>query len=202
MAEMRDDTERGDDEIAALLRHVDHPPPRIKAEEIIARAKARDLVWLRRAAVAVLALGVAGAAYAATGSTIRGWLRIVVERIEGPPSPAPEVAPAGIAVAPGERLLIVFTSVHAGGEARVSLTQGAEVVVRAPNGSATFTSEADRLVIDNSGPPASFDIEIPSAAPRVEIRVAGTRVLLKEGTRITTDGSSTAPGVWLVPLTP
>jgi hypothetical protein len=115
--------------------------------------------------------------------------------IQGRPEPArldpgtprsSERALAGIAVIPGPRFLIRFTTVQAEGRARVSLTKGAELVVQGPIGAATFTSGADRLEIENAGSVADFDIQIPEAAPRVEIRVGNVRVLLKDGSRITT----------------
>jgi hypothetical protein len=43
---------------------------------------------------------------------------------------------------------------------------------------------------------------VPRGAPRVEIRVEGTRVFLKEGERVTAVGSAASPGPYLLPLTP
>jgi len=107
---------------------------------------------------------------------------------------APDPGVAGIAVAPGRALVILFTSPQVEGQAQVSLTDGTEVVVRAPSGTATFTADVDRLVIDNPGSRATFEIQIPRAAPWVEIRVQGVPIFLKEGSRVT--------GSYLLPLTP
>ena len=202
---------RAEEELQASLQAVDHPTPRVSAESIVARARATSWRTVRWAALVLLALGLAGAAYAAPGSPLRGWIRAAVAWMRGrpeqpstvaPPWPAPEPAPAGVAVSPGERLLILFTSPQTGAEALVSLTDGADVVVRAPEGAATFTSRVDRLTIDNRGAPARFEIEIPRAAPRVEIRVAGVRFLLKEGSRITAERSSAASAPYRFPLNP
>lgn len=184
--------ERDEDEVHALLRHLDHAPPATDAETIAAHARARDVGWVRWAAGIVLALGLAGAAYAAPGSPLRAWVEAVVEWMGGGSGDAPP--PAGIAVAPGPALVILFTSRQAEGQAEVSLTDGAEVVVRAPGGTATFTAEVERLVIDNPSSTATFEILIPRTAPRVEILVTGVRVFLKEGPRVT--------GPFRLPLTP
>ena len=81
-----------------------------------------------------------------------------------------------------------------------ALTAGAEVVVRAPAGSATFTSLASRLVIGNHGPAATFDIEIPRTAARVEVLVEGGRIFLKEGHNVTVSDSGGGTGPYVLPL--
>ena len=186
---------REEERVLALLRRVDHPPARVDVTTVVARATAGRFSWVRRAAVVLVALGMAGVAYAVPGSPLPAWLNAVAGRMKGRaarPVPLPVPAPAagalaaGIAVPPGRALLIVFTWPQAAGLVQVSLTSGAEVVVRAPGGAATFTSGVDRLVIDNRDSSARFEIEVPRAAPRVEIRVAGQRIFLKEGSRVTT----------------
>lgn len=207
--------EREEGEIDALLRHLDHPPPAIEAGAVAARARAREFGWSRWAAGLLLTLGMAGAAYAAPGSPLPGWVAAVAEWMGGgparsPSAPAPAPAPppppstgfAGIAVAPGRALLILFTSPQAEGRALVSLTDGGEVVVRALSGTATFTSDEDRLVIDDRDSAASFEIEIPRAAPWIEIRVGRVRIFLKDGPRVTTRQSPDTLGRYLLPLVP
>jgi hypothetical protein len=205
------EAEREEDEVYALLRQVDHPPPPVDADAIAARARTRNFGWGRRAAGILVALGLAGAAYAAPGSPLPAWVEAVKEWIgdrpdSSPSAPAPVQAPeprvAGIAVDPGQNLLILFTSPHAEGQAQVWLTDGTEVVVRAPIGAAIFSSDVDRLVIENHGSPASFEIGIPRSAPRVEIRVGGNRIFLKEGSRVRTEKSTDAQGLYLLPLMP
>jgi hypothetical protein len=82
----------------------------------------------------------------------------------------------------------------------VSLTEGDEVTVRAPAGAASFTSAASRLLIDNARTGAAFEIEIPRAAPRVEIEIAGKRVFLKDGPRVVTDAAEEGGGRYTLPL--
>lgn len=194
--------------VTALLGHLDHPVPRVTAEAIVSRARGYGVRRLRWAAGILLMVGAAGAAYAVPGSPLREWVAALAEWIQGQSGPArlapvaprsSEPALAGIAVIPGPRFVIQFTTHQVEGRARVSLTKGTEVVVQGPVDAATFTSGADRLVIENAGSVADFDIQLPEAAPWVEIRVSSVRVLLKDGSRITT-AAPAASTPYLLPL--
>jgi hypothetical protein len=157
----------------------------------------------------VLALGVAGAAYALPGSP----LRRLVHRIAGLIGEAPRTDPRtprepadtaarGIAILPSDRFTIVFSTEQPGGLAVVSLTDRADIAVRAIGGTATFTSDIDQLSIDNAGSSARFQIEIPRRAPYVEIRVGRHRVFSKEGSRVVASGRRDSEDRHLVPLVP
>ena len=196
-------------EVFALLRQLDHRLPRVDGHLVAARARRSDFGRLRWAAGMLLVIGVAGAAIAAPRSSVRELVVAALNRLRAEPEartvvlPAPSAdAPlAGISVEPGAQLVILFTSTQAPGAARVSLSNGAEVTVRTATGAATFTSDAGRLVIDNSGSSSGFEIVIPRTAPRVEIRVNESRRFLKDGSRITTGNPADARGMYIVPLT-
>ncbi len=200
--------ERDAIEIRSLLTQADHDPPSVDARWVAAQARGRSTGWQKWAAGIALVIGSAGLLYAAPGSPLRGWVAAAAHWIthRGPETPQPEAnsvtprSPAGIAVVPGERLVIFFEKAQLDGQARISLTAGAEVVVRAPAGSATFTSQASRLVIGNHGPAATFDIEIPRTATRVEVLVEGGRIFLKDGHNITIDDSIGGTEPYLLPL--
>ena len=211
------EAERDAEDVKALLHALDHPAPPIRAEEVAASAaRQRDSAWMRQAAAVLLAAGIAGAAYAVPGSPVRTWVGAVAEwmgaRQEGPSSKVPPTGQAperisGIAVSPGQKLLISFTHWQPDGEVRVSLSDGADVVVRAPAGAATFSSSADQLVIDNGGAAgpgsaADFEVQIPRAAPWVEILVDGKRIFLKYGPRVTAAVHVGAGGGYTLPLVP
>ena len=206
--ELLDSAERDEAEIFALLRELDHPPPIVSAEAVADRARSPRAVWGRWAAGILLFAGIAGVAYAAPGSPLRDWVRSAAALILGSEpglqeptrAESPEARLAGIAAVPGSELVIAFESPEPGGVAQVSLTTGTEVTVRAPMGAASFTSAADRLVIDNAGTGARFEIKIPRAALRVEIRVAGERIFLKDGPRVATKGSAEIGDYYLLPL--
>jgi hypothetical protein len=202
--------QRDEGEIFTLLRQVDHPIPVVHAEALAARARGSGLVWGRWAAGILLFLGAAGAAYAVPGSPVREWVRSAAAWIarEDRVSPAPRQAEAptapaaGIAARPGQSYVIVFQSLDPRGQASVSLTDDAEVTVRAPSGAARFTSAADRLLIDNQGSGATFEIGIPRTAPRVEIRVAGKRIFLKQGERVVAPHSAGVEGRYVMRFSP
>lgn len=201
-------SQRDESEIFGLLRRVDHPIPVVSAEALAARGRGFGVTWVRWAAGILIFVGVAGVAYATPGSPLRAWLHSVAAWMGGTPrSPSvpgqlelPSPQTAGIAAAPGEHFTIVFESPDPGGLARVALIDGPEVTVRAPTGTASFTSSADRMLIASQGQGSTVEIGIPRAAPRVEIRIGAQRVFLKDGSRIETESRSDARGHYLLPL--
>ncbi|HEU5154917.1 MAG TPA: hypothetical protein VFU03_09325 [Gemmatimonadales bacterium] len=200
--------EREAAEIRSLLTQADHESPKVDALQVAARARVRRGGWQKWAAGILLVLGSTGILYAAPGSPLRGWLAAAARWIshEEVKAPAEESAPApasvaGIAVTPGASLVILFEASQPEGRARITLSPGTEVIVRAPAGSATFSTQASRLVIGNHGPASTYEIEIPLKAPRVEVLVEGGRIFLKEGQDITVTDSSAGTGPYLLPLT-
>jgi hypothetical protein len=200
---------RDEAEVFALLRQLDHRPPATDAAAVASQARPIRPAWGQWAAGILLLAGAAGVAYAVPGSPLRDWVRSVAAWIGGserPPAPAPGQTPgpalAGIAAVPGPEFVITFKSPESGGHARVSLSDGAEVSVRGPLGAASYTSDANRLVIDNQGSGATFEIEIPRTAARVEIRVAGKRIFLKDRARVVTNAAEEIGGHYLLPLSP
>jgi hypothetical protein len=200
--------QREEADVFGLLTAVDDPVPSVDAAVIQKRARAPDARRLSWAAGIVLALGIAGVAYAAPGSPVQRWVTALVGRLrsgpgvtqQAPPTRASPLGMAGVAVDPGHNLLIAFTSTQTAGDVLVRMTDSTQVVVRAPSGSATFSSDADRLVIDNGAGSGTFEIDLPRSAPRVEISVRGMRRFLKEGHRVTGNTRPDAAGVYAIPL--
>jgi hypothetical protein len=199
-------------EVTGLLGLLDHPAPAVTLDRIAVRVRPRRLRRLRWAAMLLLAAGLAGVAYAAPGSPLRAWI-LSLSRSGGALGPrAPALEPArsqdsglaGIAMPPGARLVLQFASRQKAGTAVVTLAaKASEVTVRAPAGAATFVAGPDSLLIDNRGSGADYAIEIPPDAPRVEIRLAGTRIFLKDGsTVLTADGRVPGPGPFHLRLGP
>lgn len=190
-----------EDEVLALLRSLDEPAAPVPLAALVARAKTQTRrAWYRLAASILLTGTALGAAYAMPGSPLKKWLGFLAARVarEAPAVRRTEKSAAGtpqatsgIAVAPGARFVIRFDATAPNSEAIVSFTDDSTLSVRAALGSATFTSEAGRLLVEPRGSELAVEIEIPRLAPRVEIQVAGERVFVKEGTRvITTQASS------------
>jgi hypothetical protein len=190
------------------LGRLDHARPKLTAEAILGARPRRASGWGRMAAGIFLTLAAAGVAYAAPGSplprVIDRIINLVSRAPERPvkpaPSPSAKESQAGIAVAPGTRLTIVFLGDQSEDTAIISLTDSAEVMVRALGGTTTFTSEHDRLAIGHQGGPATFEILIPRTAPSVEVRAGGRRLLLKEGSGIITVARPNQEGQYLLPL--
>jgi len=191
-----------------LLECLDHRPPLITADDIAARARETGArIQLRWAAGFILMAVLAGTAVAMPGSPVRGWIATVTARLRGNAAPkAVDFAPApqemaGIAIVPGTNFAIEFTRLQENGRVRVTFNDGDQVQVSAPSGAASFSSDPERLVIDNEGSSADFAIELPRASPRIVIRVAGARVLLKQGDRVTLTRGTAEATSWILPLT-
>lgn len=200
-------------ELRGALTLLDHPVPRLSAGDIaIAARRSPRRVGLRWAAAVLAAVGLASVAYAAPGSPVPGWIAALSARMSdrdpSVPAPVPERSGqadlAGIAVPPGRRLVVSFDSTQIEGEAIVTIAAAAaELTVQAPAGAATYDAGLERLVIGNGGSRASYAVTIPADAPWVELLVAGERLLLKAGDRVTTrDGTGAAGGPYRLPLRP
>jgi hypothetical protein len=188
------EAEHAESQMLSMLRHLDSPVPQVSAQSIVAAARGTRSTPGRWAAGILLGLGLAGSVYAAP--RLLSWL---VRSPEITPAPTDsQTGPSGIALAPGPDLLILFDSTQAQGQITVSLSEADEVVVRALGLGAAFDAGETRLRIDNRGSRASFEIEIPRTAARVEIRIAEERVFLKEGMHVTTD--TPLRGRYVIPL--
>ncbi len=202
---------REEAELRTLLARVDDPAPRVAVEEVIGRASARTPEWLRRAAVIVAALGVAGIAYAVPGSPVPAWVGGLVARsgtgdggvrptLPTEPLQTPDPITTGVAVAPGQSLVVQFASYQVEGRIRVSITDGVLAELRAIGGTVTFGSEVERLTVANQGSGADYEIAIPRGAPQVEIRIGDRLILRKQGDRLTAVAEADPDGRYLLPL--
>jgi hypothetical protein len=197
-------------EIFALFAQVDHEVPSVSAEWLARKAGGPGTRWwsMRWAAGILLLVGLAGGAYAATNPHLRGWVRSATAWLFPPEvvqrAPRRTHASAdqtgGIAAAPGRQFVISFTRRDSEAEARVTLTDKTQVIVRASQGTASFTSSAAGLQVDNFAVGANFEIEVPQSAPRLEILVAGTRIFLKEGAQVSTTPRADADGSFSIPF--
>lgn len=205
-ARQLEEADREEKAIFDLLRVVDHEAPRTTAQTLARQARRDAAPWGRKAAGIALALLVTGAVAAALpGSPVRAWLERAGTWFDGSrgaplPGPEPGQPETGIAVAPGARFVVRFTSEQMKGVVTVSLTGGTEIVARAVGGKATFTMTESSLAIDNRGSTADFLVEIPKDAPDVEIQIAGRGAFLKQGARVTTSLPPDPSGLYQLPL--
>ena len=196
-------------QVAAVLRQLDHPPAPLTAEGVMLRARAGGPHWLRRAAVVLFALAAAGAAYAAPGSPVAGW----IERLFGGddeaavpavavPTPRLEPAPpdsAGIAVPAGPALTVVVPVPPRAGFAHIVLVDGAEVAAHTV-GEAAFTAAEGRILVETRADSLDLVIAIPRDALRVDILIGGRRLFRKDGPRIEAGVRPDPQGRWVLPF--
>jgi hypothetical protein len=162
---------------------------------------------MRWAAGILIALGVGGVAYAAPGSPLPRVVRSVIHRfaparLQQPADSLkarPSGSQSGIAVAPGSRLAVVFLGAPHD-TALVSLSDSAELMVRVVGGTASFSSEPERLTVTRQGPAAKLELTIPRDAQLVEVWRGGQRVLLKQGPRLVTQARPGPDGRYRLPL--
>jgi anti-sigma factor RsiW len=164
--------------------------------------------WWRRAAVIVLVAGGAGVAWAvpavrqmiarAVGGTERSLPRA------GPPAlpdrSPPEAPGSGIAAAPGARFVVSFEAFQERGDVRVRLAEAAEVSIIARGARVSFESREGEIVVRNRGAAADYDVEIPAAAPLVQLRAAGAQILLKQGRTVTSPARPDSSGWYVIRL--
>jgi hypothetical protein len=201
--------EREESEVFGLLGSLDHPAPSVDASSVIGRGRGVRDVWVRRAAIIVVALGLAGAAYAIPGSPLRALLKQVASVFTGQDTPpagddsttTSPPAVSGIAVAVQPRFAIAFVAEQPRGVVSIALVDGSNVMVRALGGAPAFTADADRITVDNRGDQADFEIDIPRDAPFVEVVIGGRVVVVKNGPQFAPELDADARGRAILTLT-
>ncbi|KPK81046.1 MAG: hypothetical protein AMS25_07995 [Gemmatimonas sp. SM23_52] len=188
-----------DQEIGALLSVLDHPVPRVEAEDVMRRARRR---WLRprTAAAGIVLLVAAGAASAVPGSPVRTWLAGLFESLQGTPPQQglPVGVSGGISVIPTEGFELVFETSQGSGVIRIFLTDEAELAVRAIGGGPGYSVGPERVRVENAGSAADYEILVPRSAESVRIRVGETVVFTKQGASITTAAGPDARGRYIL----
>jgi hypothetical protein len=190
-----------------LLSQVDHPRPAIDPRVLLAERTASDGHWGRRAAAVILGAAIAGAAYALPGSPLPAALdRLLGTSVARHDSTSAAErglfpAPAGIAIPAEDGLVIQLLAEGDGAVATIELTGDEEVVVRAVEGSATFTSDPGRLTVRSSGP-LRLEIHIPRAATSVEVLAGPTPVFRTLDGDPVSEIPPDSTGRFVIPLRP
>jgi hypothetical protein len=107
----------------------------------------------------------------------------------------------GIAVEPTDGLVIDLATAGDGAVATVALSDGAEIEVRAVEGTASFSSDPGRLRVLSSGG-ARLEILIPRSAAPVEVRVGAVVVFRKLAEGAVTTLTRDSTGRYRIPLRP
>lgn len=175
-----------DDELAALLRLLDHRPPEVDVETVIAAARRRPRIRVGAIAAGIV-LCAAAAAAAIPGSPVRIALAHLFTSPNRPPAPvqplAPDTAPGslgtGIALVPGADFEIRFLNWQKSGQLRVLLVDTPRLSLVPRGGNAAFAVRKAEVAVDNRGSQASFTLEVPRVVQRLRVYVDTTVVLRK-----------------------
>lgn len=199
---------------AALMRAVDHRPPEVAADLVIARAT-RDVVTRWRPAIAagfaVLILGAAAVAAALPGSTLRRY----VQRVLAAPAatsrvPSTGVAAAvrprqdglsGIAFVPTSGVDIVFREMQTMGEIRITLGDASAVRVAHAGGHAAYSLDDAGVVVENARSSASYAIVLPRTGKRARILIGDHTVFAKKDDHIVTAAARDSSGSYVLVFT-
>jgi hypothetical protein len=175
-----------DDELAGLLRRIDHQPPAIDVETVIAAARRRRAIRVGPIAAGIV-LCAAAAAAAMPGSPVRSAIARVFATRGSHATPTPQSAPdttragagTGIAFVPGADLDIRFRGWQNRGQLRVSFADLAQLSLVPRGGDAAFAVGRGQVAVDNRGSSASFSLEVPRTVQRLRVYVDTTVVLRK-----------------------
>lgn len=198
-----------DRELDRLLRSLDHAPPPVTAEDVIARARRGRRGPVRAAAAVAATIALAGVAYALPGSPVPAWVDAALRAVgtqdpgetEGAaPTDNPGDPAAGLIFAAGEiRSITVAPAPGGSGTLRILLTDEAELVVRLADGSARFGSEPDGLSVELTSP-GTLELRIPRSAPAVSVIAAGRPVFVKRGRELSTVMAPDSAGRYVLAL--
>jgi hypothetical protein len=204
--ELVDEARAEERRIFGLLSQVDHPIAALDPRILLAGRQTSGGAWGRRAAAVIFGAAIAGAAYALPGSPLPAALDRLLGTGGGSRDSLPvtrterdSARPAGIAVAAEDGLVIRLEAEGADAVAIIELTEDEEVVVRALEGSATFTSDPGRLTVRSSGP-VRLEIRIPRAAASVEVLAGSTPVFRKLDRGPVSDTPPDSTGRFVIPL--
>lgn len=175
-----------DDELAALLRLLDHRPPEVDVETVIAAARRRPRIRVGPIAAGIF-LCAAAAAAAIPGSPVRAALEHIFASPNSRAAPVqpsvPDTAPGnlgtGIALVPGADLEIRFRVWQTSGQLRVSLVDASQLSLVPRGGNAAFAVRRGEVAVDNRGSQASFTLEVPRVVQRLRVFVDTTVILRK-----------------------
>jgi hypothetical protein len=172
-----------DQEIAILLRSLDHRAPVLRPPAPALRPRFRHT-----ALAASLALLLAGAAAAAVpGTSLNRWIR---SRLDGAPPTAPRAAPplpapapasqaqaaAGVEIPTPRTLVVSFAAPEPGGMLTVSTGDRADAALRAYGGDVAYRVGDGRIAVDNRRPAGRYTLEVPVTLGHLEVLVGARRV--------------------------
>ena len=193
------------DEVAELLRQLDHPVPRVSVDEIIARARPRRR-WAG-ASIAAATIVIAGIAAALPSSPVHhALLRAIAgasRELHRPVAPATHAAQQGdgVALVPNGWLTIRFVAPVPESRVRVVIAPARQLSLVPEGGDAAF-SVADASIIVREATTPTFTLTVPDTLSGLSLESDGALLLEKRGSTITTRAPRDAHGAYVVTLGP
>ena len=192
-----------DDFVWEALAHADPEPPRVDAGSLIGQARRRSVPsWMRWAAALALTAVGAGAAYAAPGSPLPGWLG----RADSDPGPSETQGVeriGGIVMDDAEPLSIRIDVVAGRGQLVITTDTGQGIAVETSESGATFDSDIGRVVVVAGGTwGGDVLVNVPPTATSVTVAL-GSRVVWRQvADDVDTDIPEGPAGTYRMPLAP
>jgi hypothetical protein len=212
---MRDRDEDVAEDVAELLRRLDHRAPVVRVDDVIARAGSGRRWRAARPIAAAAALCVAGAAAALPGSPLhRAIVRALgiaapsTATVSFPLPPAPATAQAagapdgaGVTVAPVRELAVRFVGLRREARLRIVFTAGAEASIIPRGGDAAFSVAPGGIVV-SAGTASDYVLTVPSALPELRVRLDDVVLFRRMAGRVESSARPDDDGSYTIVLTP
>ena len=175
---------RADQEIAALLGHLDHPAPALRPP--VAPRASRAGRRLRRAAIAasLAALSAAAAAAAVPGTHVHEWLRrhlpgaMHQAGAAAQPVAPPRESVGGVTIPAATDLTIVFRQPQDTGALTLGVAAGPDATLRSWGGQVAYEISDGRIAVDNRRAALRYALELPPTVARLTVML-GDRVVFR-----------------------
>lgn len=205
---------RRHEEIAEWLRLLDHQPPALAVETLMAPAQSKRAMPHSLIAAGLSALFAAAAAAAVipgtpvnryVGRVLASWRQAPAAAPQRPPpragaSESGVSEPSGVAFVPASDFEVVFEHSQSKGDIRIALRENASVRISSSEGSVAYALDPARVTIDNGDSGGSYEILIPRDAGKVRVRV-GTRVVFeKSGPTVSSAAPADSGGWYVIPF--
>lgn len=197
---------RRDDDVEELLKHLDHPPPRVSVDALVARARPPRR-W-RFPSVAAATVVIASIAAALPSSPVRRAVLDVIgdvsRSMQGSRSPVVSPAPpapqgAGVSLVAHGPLTVRFLNARSGTRVLVMIVPAPQLSLLADGGDASFAVNDGGIAVTASTT-SSFRLVVPDTLSVLSLESDGAVMLEKRGTAVTTRARRDSLGAYIVEL--
>jgi hypothetical protein len=191
------DEQFADEELSRMLASIDHAAPPLRANEIIARARARSARRSALLAAAAVLMVATVATATVPGSFVRRYLQGLFDRrahvsvaSQGSDAAAADAASRGIAFAPGAQVDVDFRAEQSSGALQVRWADVPTVMLAqtGASGEAHYALTPSGVIVNNGGSTASYTLVFPRTVTRARVRIAGRVVFSKDADSVSCTG--------------